>query len=212
MKRTRIKICGLTSKEQAVEISLMDVDALGFILYPPSPRYIESEKLTDIIKHLPPFTKSVGIFVNESQENVVSIVRKTGIDLVQLSGDESPEYCNALSDQGIQWIKGLRVKDSTDLENLKHYSSDYFLLDAWSDKEFGGTGKTFDWNLIHKQDKEKKLVLAGGINEKNVQEAIRKVKPYALDVSSGVEISPGNKSIEKVKNLLKQVSLANQPV
>ncbi len=206
MKRTKIKICGLTQKDQALEIGSMEIDAMGFILYPPSPRYIEPELLKSILLDLPPFLKSIGVFVNEPVDSLVSIVQQTGLDMAQLSGDETPEYCAVLSEKGVSWIKGIRVKDKIDYQLLNTFNSSYFLLDAWSEKEYGGTGKTLNWNEIKHRKNLKHIILAGGIKPNNVKNAIQKVRPYAIDVSSGVEIEPGIKSLDKVRKLIQEIS------
>ena len=208
MNRPKIKICGITSKLQAVEIASLDVNALGFILYKKSPRYISPTQLKEIIASVPAFTKTVGVFVDEPLEDVVGICQLTTLDMVQLSGAETPEYCTELSRKGISWIKASRIKDAIDVEEISLYQSNCILLDAWSDDEFGGTGKKFDWELVTKLKDKFKIVLAGGINSANVQKAIRPVEPYAIDISSGVEYSPGNKSIFKIRQLLDRVGIS----
>lgn len=205
MISTKIKICGLTKIEQAVEIAELGVDALGFILYPPSPRYIEPAGITKILRSLPPLVKTVGVFVNEPVESLKTIMSDTGLELAQLSGDESPEYCQTLTEMGIRWIKAIRVKDRSSLDLMEAYPSSDFLVDAWSKTEYGGTGETFDWNLLKELTGNYRIILAGGLNEKNVGAAVEKVNPYAVDLSSGVEIEPGVKSIEKVRALIKSL-------
>lgn len=205
MNTPKIKICGITTKEQAIEISSFNIHALGFVLYPPSPRYIDPESLSKITKVLPPFIKSVGVVVNETLESLNEIWEKAGLDLIQLSGDENPEYCQVLSKQGIRWLKAHRVKSNEDLASIEDFPGDYVLLDAWSDKEYGGTGKTLDWELLNKSEIKKQIILAGGLKPENVREAIKAANPYAIDVSSGVEELPGVKSIAKVKKLLNEI-------
>ncbi len=209
MSRTRIKICGITSLQQAVEISKLEIDAIGFILYPPSPRYIEPEKVKRIISSIPPFIKTVGVFVNEAPDKLVSIKSITGLDLVQLSGNETPDYTSSLRDSGIPVIKAFRIKDSSDLKDLETFPAKTILLDAWSDKEYGGTGNTFDWNLVSEIKSKYDIVLAGGLNPDNIKQAICMVKPYAVDVSSGVENKPGIKSMDKIKLLLTEIKEAD---
>ncbi len=203
--KTRIKICGITQKDQALEIGSLEIDAMGFILYPPSPRYISPEKLKPILSVLPPFLKTIGVFVNEPIDALVSIVHQTGLDMVQLSGDETVDYCTTLSEIGVSWIKGIRIKNEDDYQLLNTFNTNYFLLDAWSDKEYGGTGKTLDWDKIKETKNSKQIILAGGIKPDNVKNAIQKVNPYAIDVSSGVEIEPGVKSMEKVRKLIREI-------
>jgi phosphoribosylanthranilate isomerase len=205
MIRPKIKICGITQKEQGIAIAELGADALGFILYPKSPRYLTPDGIKQIVEQLPPFTKTVGVFVNESIEDVASIILKTGLDLAQLSGEESPDFCTALSQAGISWIKSFRVKKSFDFKELHAFPNRYFLLDAWSADEYGGTGTVFDWGLLNKVALDCKIILAGGINSENVERAIRQTNPYAIDISSGVEERPGIKSLAKVENLINQV-------
>ena len=208
MKRVRVKICGITIPEQATAIAALNIDALGFILYKESPRYIKPDKIRSIINILPPFVKTVGVFVNESLENLRKIMLETGLDLAQLSGDESSNYCRQLSELGINWIRAFRIRNSADLEQTSHFQTNFVLLDAWSDDAFGGTGKTFSWDLIDKLPNRFEIILAGGITIDNVANAIKTVQPYGIDISSGVEESPGIKSIEMVKTLLKQIKMS----
>ena len=203
MRRTAIKICGITIKEQAVEISRQPIDAMGFVIYNKSPRFIQPADVKAIVNQLPPFIKRVGVLVNESIESVSTIHKTAGLDLIQLSGDESPDYCAELTAKGISWLKTIRVKDQSSLANLSFFENGWILLDAWSKEEFGGTGKSFDWQIISEGIDRSRIVLAGGITPENAAIAIKTVQPYAIDVSSGVENSPGNKSIEKVKKLIK---------
>lgn len=201
----KIKICGITQKEQAQTIAKMGVDALGFILYPPSPRYVSPEAIKTMITGLPPFTTTVGVFVDEDFETVVQSMRTTGLHVAQLHGKESPEYCRKLSEAGIQWLKAFRIREKKDLERLKGYPTHHFLLDAWSDKGHGGTGDTFDWSFAKEACKSAEIILAGGVTADNIKQAVQEVSPYGIDLSSGVEISPGIKSIEKIKVLLQQI-------
>jgi len=200
-----IKICGLTDKKQALEISKLGVNAIGFILYPPSPRFIELDLLQSITAELPPFVKGVGVFVNKPLDDLITLFNQSGLDLAQLHGEESPEYCQELGKQGVPWIKTIHLKSMEDLKKIEEYPGNSFLLDAWSSTEYGGTGKTIDWSLAREAALMANIILAGGITPFNVQEAIKEVKPYGVDVSSGVEVSPGIKSIEKVTNLLSQI-------
>ena len=210
MKRVRVKICGITIKEQALAIAALNVDALGFILYQKSPRYIKPNKIRSIINVLPPFVKTVGVFVNESIADLTEIMLQSGLDLAQLSGDESPDYCRQLTENGISWIRSFRIRDPADLDQTALFPANYILLYAWSDKDFGGTGKTFDWHIIDQLPDRYEIILAGGINLENVEKAIKSVQPYGIDVSSGVEESPGVKSIEKVKALLKRIRMSEE--
>jgi phosphoribosylanthranilate isomerase len=200
-----VKICGITLLDQAVEISSLGVDALGFISYPPSPRYIEPTKIKEIISQIPSLVKTIGVFVDEELVKIKEIVEKTRLDLVQLHGDESPEYCQTLTTLKIPWIKAFRVRKQLNLELLNRYKSRNFLLDTWSAEEYGGSGKVFDWSLAQPAAERFNIILAGGINHENVTDAIQQVKPYALDISSGVESEPGIKSMDKVRTLLRKI-------
>ncbi|PCI25813.1 MAG: phosphoribosylanthranilate isomerase [SAR324 cluster bacterium] len=206
MSPVKIKVCGLTQKEQALEIASMGVDALGFILYPPSPRYIEPERIKPILEALPPLVKTVGVFVDEAVEEVVRISQQTGLDLVQLHGKETPAYCRELTRQGVSWIKAFRVKEELDQELLAAYQCPSFLLDAWSKQGYGGTGETFNWDLAKPAVEKFQILLAGGITPENVQAAIHQIQPYGIDLSSGVELSPGIKSMPKIRQLLSNIA------
>jgi phosphoribosylanthranilate isomerase len=206
MTRPKIKICGITTVNQAKQIAAMEVNALGFILYKKSPRYIAPTKVKEILQRLSPLIKSVGVFVDEPIEKISNIYQTSGLDTVQLSGGETPEYCQELSQRGVSWIKSFRIKNDVDEEELERYGREYILLDAWSADEFGGTGKTFDWKLIENLQQKFKIILAGGINPNNVAKAVRLLEPYAIDVSSGVETSPGVKSLDKIEQLITRVN------
>lgn len=210
MNRIRVKICGITNKKQALAISALNVDALGFILYPLSPRYISPENVRSIVHVLPPFTKTVGVFVNEPAANLKAVMLQSGLDLAQLSGDESPDYCRQLTNNGVAWIRSFRIRSPADLEQISLFSNDYILLDTWSDKVFGGTGKAFDWNFIQQLPDRFKIILAGGINIDNAEKAIKDIQPYGLDISSGVEEAPGIKSVEMVKTLLSRIRMSEK--
>jgi len=205
MQNPGLKICGITKKDQALEIAHLGVDALGFIFYPKSPRFIDPDDARKIIQVLPPFVKTVGVFVDESFDQIIKSVRQSSVDLVQLHGSETPEYCNHLSKARVPWIKAFRVNDDFDSGVLKKYPGKHFLLDAWSDDAYGGTGKTIDWDKIKPLFQDNHLILAGGINPENVKLAINTTHPYGIDVSSGVEKSPGDKSLSKVKALIKNL-------
>lgn len=201
----KVKICGITQQEQAREIAALGVDALGFILYPPSPRYVRPAVVKKLVTGLPPFITTVGVFVDEPLETLVQTMRRTGLHVAQLHGDETPEYCKHLSQSGIRWMKAFRIRSEEDLKKLKGYGTKHFLLDTWSVKGHGGTGETFDWSLAKKAADRSQIILAGGITEDNIEDAIAQVSPYGIDLSSGVEVSPGVKSIEKIKALLEKI-------
>lgn len=206
MKRTFVKICGITTVEQGIEIAEMGADAIGFILHQKSPRYIPPQEISIIIASLPPFTKCVGVFVNEPLESLLEIMHATGLDIAQLSGDESEAYTRQLTSKNIQWLQAFRIREAADIKQVEHYSARYLLLDAWSEDAYGGTGQTFDWKLLDGIRDHTRIILAGGINPDNIEDVIRDVRPFAVDVSSGVEISPGIKDLNRVKQLLDKIS------
>jgi phosphoribosylanthranilate isomerase len=199
--RTKVKICGLTTLEDARFVSGALADYLGFIFYPDSPRYIEPAKAGAIINWLEGPGK-VGVFVNQPLDDVNSIARQTGIDYIQLHGNESPDYC-ALVEKPI--IKAFHVDSDTDPTKLESRIEsyldqvEYLLFDTKSDTDWGGTCQTFDWSILDEISNDKPFFLSGGLNAKNVQEAIQTVQPYAVDLSSGLEESPGLKDFDKIE-------------
>jgi len=202
MATTRVKICGITNLEDALCAVVAGADALGFVFYKDSPRYIRPEKAGEIISALPPFVTTVGLFVNATPETIKSTMQITGLGVVQLHGDETSEDCCLIP---YPVIKAVRVKDEDSLAGTDSYKVSALLLDAWNDQYYGGTGENFDWQLAKKLTGSSPLILAGGLSPENVAEAIRVVNPYAVDVSSGVEKSPGNKDHDKVCQFIQQV-------
>lgn len=205
MADTRVKVCGITSVDDALVAVRAGTDALGFVFYQKSPRYVAPEQVAAIVSALPPFVTTVGLFVNSDPEDITRIMAQTGLQVVQLHGDETPEQCRI---KNYPVIKALRVKDANSLQQLSDYPVSALLLDAWSDDQYGGTGRQFDWQLLHKTPCHKPIILAGGLNPRNVVTAIRQVKPYAVDVSSGVESSPGRKDMNLVTQFIQQVKTA----
>jgi phosphoribosylanthranilate isomerase len=204
---TKIKICGITTNSDAICASMFGADALGFVFYPKSPRYIDTKKATLIIKELPPFINRVGLFVNPSKEEVFETLESCGLDIIQLHGDETPEFCESLPKRV---IKAIRIKDASDLYLISKYKNcSGILLDSFSNNSYGGTGRTFSWNLVKEVQTNKSIILAGGLNEKNIKNAILELRPYGVDVSSGVESSPGRKDHQKMKNFIRIVKMVD---
>ena len=196
----KIKICGITNFEDALNASRLGADALGFVFVENSPRYIKPHDAAHIINKLPPFINKVGLFVDPSKQEVEDAARIANFDLLQFHGDESEGFCNQFN---LPYIKAISVK--TDV-NLLEYSRQYasasaLLLDAYSEEARGGTGKTFDWNLIPKEGSIP-LIVAGGLNNENIADLLRQVMPYAVDVSGGVEISKGQKDCKKMEDFI----------
>ena len=203
--KVRIKICGITNLEDALLAVELGASALGFVFYPKSPRYIAPEAARRIIQHLPPFVTTVGVFVNEREEAILKVVGEAGLDLVQLHGEESPELCVRLFPKV---IKALRVREVEDLKVITAYQGKIraVLLDTYVKGIPGGTGQTFNWDLARRAQKfGLPLVLAGGLRPENIKEALRTVRPFAVDVSSGVETFPGKKDPEKLRALFTAV-------
>lgn len=185
------------------------VDALGFILYPPSPRYISVEKATEICDSLPPFVDRVGVVVNEEYDRLVSLVEAAGFSHLQLHGDESVHYCEELRKElpHVKLLKAFRVGELSVREDFIPYEGcvDGFLLDTWVRGEKGGTGKTFDWSIIERLVLRLPVVLAGGLNGENIGAAIASVNPYGVDINSGVESAPGIKDHRLLKQVMEQI-------
>ncbi len=208
MKTTRIKICGITNREDALCAVDAGADALGFVFYDKSPRCVRPEQVAQMIKNFPPFVTTVGLFVNAAAEVIHETMSIAGLNIVQLHGDEKAQDCS-LSPYPV--IKAVRVKDSDSLAGIDQYSVSALLLDAWSDQAYGGTGEQFDWQLTKKLTGDMPIVLAGGLTAENVAQAIQVVNPYAVDVSSGVEQCPGRKDHLKVRKFIQQVRAVSCP-
>jgi phosphoribosylanthranilate isomerase len=200
----KVKICGITNYEDALFAVESGADALGFI-FADSPRRILPETARNIIRRLPPFIESVGVFVNEVPEGITEIVSLCGIDLIQLHGKENPDICAQFMPRV---IKAIAVKDDSVLRDIPSYRGSVkgLLLDTYSEKTAGGTGKVFNWDLAIKiKDMGMPIILAGGIGPSNIVEAVSKVKPYAVDLNSGVEERPGKKSHALIKELFEKI-------
>jgi len=180
---------------------LAGADALGFVFYDLSPRCISYETAERIIRKLPPFVVTVGVFVNNPIRSINLAVERCGIQVVQLHGDETPDFCSGIRHQV---IKAFRVRDIASLENIRSYPVSAFLLDAYVPGAYGGTGLTFNWETAKIAKQYGPIILAGGLNSNNVRKAVETVEPYAIDVSSGVEASPGKKDHAKVEEFIKR--------
>jgi phosphoribosylanthranilate isomerase len=202
--RTFVKICGITNMADARVAASSGADFLGFIFTPRSPRFIAAGVAAKIIRVLPASVKKVGVFVNEAQGRVKTIASACGLDLLQFHGDEDASYIKGF--KGYRVIKAVRVKDAAALKNASYFKPDYFLLDAFQKNIFGGTGRTFDWGLLDKMKGFKAPVLvSGGLTPENVGELLGRIQPFGVDVSSGVELRPGKKSVRLVKKFISVV-------
>ncbi len=217
LKKTRIKICGITRSEDVRAVVAAGADALGFVFYPASPRYVSPELAGRLLQELSPFVVSVGLFVNVSKAELQEVLAKAPIQLLQFHGDETPVQCHALASAvNRPFIRAFRVKPDTSVQNLLECEKTYraasplfngLLLDTFVDS-FGGSGKVFDWSLIPKE-LAPLVVLSGGLNVQNATDAVRRVRPFAVDISSGVELSKGIKDMAKVRAFIEAVRLAD---
>jgi phosphoribosylanthranilate isomerase len=207
----KVKVCGITSYEDAAMVLDQGVDALGFNFYPPSPRYISPAEARSIIRRLPPFVVTVGLFVNVAgQAQVSEAARSAGVQVLQLHGDETPEYCRGLADWPL--IKALRIGEGGIPGNLEEYPVRGFLLDVKDDTLFGGTGKSFNWSLAKSIRHVRPIILAGGLRPENVRGAVSVVEPYGVDVCSGVESAPGKKDAGKLMEFMNEVKNVRKPL
>lgn len=200
----RVKICGIRTADAAVAAVEAGADALGFV-FAPSPRRVTPQEAERIIRELPPFVSKVGVFVDSPRPEAQEIAGACRLDVLQFHGGESPDYCRGWQQQV---VKGFRVRDAAALERLPGYDVDAFLLDAYVPGVAGGTGQSFDWGLARQASERWRIVLAGGITPDNVSQAVRQARPYAIDVSSGVETA-GVKDPHKIRALLMAVRRLN---
>ncbi|MBS4224360.1 phosphoribosylanthranilate isomerase [Lederbergia citrea] len=199
----KVKICGILTTEAAAAASEAGANMLGFV-FADSKRRIAPEKAGEVIAQLPDHVKSVGVFVNETYENIIRIAKTAKLDYIQLHGDESPEFCRKLP---LPVIKAFSIKEKTDLDKISDYDCAYYLLDSPGVKYRGGSGIPFDWSLLADLDIPKeKIILAGGLDVENVVAAIKTVRPAVVDVSSGVE-TDGEKDLEKIKAFIREAKL-----
>jgi phosphoribosylanthranilate isomerase len=203
---TKVKICGITNVADAEMAIAAGADMLGFIFHGQSRRFVPLPALAEITGHLPAHVLRVGVFVNAPADFVWQAARAGGLNLLQFHGEEPPDYCTQF---GLMSIKAFRISDEVSLRELPKYGTDAYLLDAYSPGVPGGTGQRFDWDLaIKARAHGKPIFLAGGLTPENVAEAVLKVNPFAVDVSSGVELEPGKKDPEKVKAFIANVRQA----
>jgi phosphoribosylanthranilate isomerase len=192
-----VKICGITNLADATQAGEAGADALGFIFYDQSPRSVTVAAAAAIARSLPPFIVKVGVFVDAEEELVYNAIAECQLNLLQFHGAESPAYCRQF---GLMSMKAFRIRDAESLAQMPSYQTDSWLLDAYSADKPGGTGERFNWDLAIKAQKlGRPIFLAGGLTPENVGDAVRRVRPYGVDVSSGVEAVPGRKDHTKVK-------------
>lgn len=200
----KVKICGITSQADASAAVEAGADALGFMCYERSSRYLVPEKAAAIIASLPPFVSKVGVFVNATEATVREITARCGLDTLQFHGDETPEFCRQFAP--LKVIKAFRIQDGHSLKTLDQFPTDAWLLDSYLPDQPGGTGVAFNWELAAQaREAGRPVVLAGGLNPENIAEAIHQVWPYAVDVSSGVESAPGRKDARLMRAFIAAV-------
>jgi phosphoribosylanthranilate isomerase len=200
---TRVKICGITRVDDAIAAAKAGADAIGLVFYPKSSRYVTTTVAAEIVSELPPFVTTVGLFVNHSADQVNQICDQVELDLLQFHGDESPSDCSRF---GKRFIKAVRMAPGRSVTEMmgQYRQATALLLDSFDADKYGGSGETFDWQRVPK-DSDVPLVLAGGLNCSNVVEAVTRVQPYAVDVSSGVESAPGIKSADQIIEFVTRV-------
>ena len=205
--RTRIKICGITRLEDARMAVELGADAIGLVFYAPSPRSIGPEQARAIIAAISPFVTIVGLFVDPAPEQVESVLHRCSLGLLQFHGDEAPDFCRGF---GLPYIKAARVRADADLVQYlsRYHAAQGWLLDAYHDQLYGGTGEAFDWNLIPR-DLARPVILSGGLTPDNVGAAVRQIRPWAVDVSSGVETAKGVKDAAKIAAFISGVKNEN---
>lgn len=205
----RVKICGITKVDQGNAIANMGATALGFICVPASPRYVSPAQLQTLTRNLPPPIQKIGVFANAEIDEIQALVAQTALTGVQLHGSESPQYCQKLRKilPHIEILKAFKIRDSESLNAIETYGdrADTFLLDAYHPQMLGGTGKTLDWQSLQAFQPSRPWLLAGGLTPENIKTALNQLQPHGIDLSSGVERSPGDKDIKKVARLFEQL-------
>lgn len=205
--RTRVKICGITRVEDAMAAAEAGADAIGLVFYPPSPRCVSTSEAAGIIRALPPYVSSVALFVNPSKAGVENVLAACPVSALQFHGEETAQFCGQF---GLPFVKAARVRAGFNLINylVEFEAAAGWLLDAFHDDAYGGKGAVFDWTLIPPALK-RPLVLSGGLGIENVEEAVRRVRPWAVDVSSGVEADKGIKDAAKIATFIRKVKHAD---
>jgi phosphoribosylanthranilate isomerase len=198
--QVKVKVCGMTNLKDTLVAVEEGADAVGFIFYKKSPRSVTMKLVREIVLELPPFVDTVGVFVDETADQINKIADYCNLDMVQLHGDESPTFCKKIRRRV---IKAFRVKDMQSVKNISNFQVSGFILDTFSESLHGGTGKVFDWNLALPAKKFGPVIIAGGVTPNNVRQAIQRVRPYGVDVCSGVESEPGIKDHKKIRVFLK---------
>ena len=200
---TRVKICGLTRPEDIDAAVASGADAIGLVFYPPSPRSVSIEQARVLAARIPAFVTVTGLFVNPAPEDVEEVLNHVSLDLLQFHGDESPAFCESF---GRRWIKAIRVREPGQIETAfdEYANAAGLLVDAWDPQRYGGTGQSFNWELIPRE-RPMPLILAGGLSSANVSGAIRQVRPWAVDVSGGVESAKGEKDATKLTEFFNEV-------
>lgn len=196
---TRIKICGISRPEDALYAAQLGVDAIGMVFYPPSPRHVEIEQACDIVAALPPFVTVVGLFVDPAPDQVQDVMQRVAIDVLQFHGEETAQACQHIAGNSRSYIKAIRMREGVKLADKaeRYANAAALLLDAYRPGVPGGTGEAFEWSRVP-ASMDKPIVLAGGLTADNVDEAIRQVRPYAVDISGGVESDKGVKDQGKM--------------
>lgn len=202
------KICGITTQEDALLAADLGATAVGFIFYPASPRYITPKQAGTIIAKTSERVRKVGVFVNTPPEEINRMVAKTGLDMVQLSGNEPPESCRKIT---VPVIKAIHVGSNFNIGMVEHYDAHAFLLDTYQSDRYGGTGKTFNWSQVSSDTFPRPIILSGGLTPENVMEGIQALHPSALDLNSGIEVRPGVKDRAKMERLFAILRKVEKP-
>ena len=206
--RTRVKICGITRTQDIKSVVDAGADAIGFVFFPPSPRNVSVELAQELVKYVPAYVQTVGLFVNASSDEILEVLKTVSLDVIQFHGDETPEQCQKIAKlTGRRWYKAIQVKPDLDvISTIKQYQqvgASAMLLDAWHPELKGGTGHSFDWSQFPQLDIP--LILAGGLKPENIENAIKTTKAYAVDVSGGVESAKGIKDQQLIEKFMQGV-------